>query len=184
MLFDLKSTVLLGLFATSLALPTPDAEADIKHLVARAKIPASVDCDGVTFSVSRSSPIPLHTAPLTPTQGDLIRQTISNSRTQRPWGRKSYPDYFGNKSGGNKVFTNIPDTSNLYGQPLTNPAWVGTADPGRYRVVVNEGYNFVGVMQHLADVSNSFKLCVSVPEVNPPNVNPPDINPPNLPGRI
>ncbi|KAF2028248.1 hypothetical protein EK21DRAFT_90806 [Setomelanomma holmii] len=166
MLFDLKSTVLLGLFASTFALPTPNAEAEVKHLVARAKIPAEADCDGVKFS------------------GDLIRQTISNSRTQRNWGGKSYPDYFGNRAGGNKVFTNIPDTSNLYSQPLTDPAWVGTAGPGRYRVVMNEGYGFVGVMQHLADLSNSFKLCVSVPVVNPPDVNPPDINPPNLPGRV
>jgi hypothetical protein len=115
----------------------------------------------------------------------VIRQTIFNSRTSRPWGRnKYYPDSFGNQAGGKKLFTNIPDTSNLYGQPLTNPAWVGTAEPGRYRVVVNEKYGYVGVMQHLADVSNSFKLCVGVPEINPPDINPPDINPPNLPGRV
>jgi hypothetical protein len=58
MLFNLKSTVLLGLFATTFALPTPDAAAEVKHLVARAKIPASVDCDGVTFSVRIISTLP------------------------------------------------------------------------------------------------------------------------------
>ncbi|KAH7091497.1 hypothetical protein FB567DRAFT_518817 [Paraphoma chrysanthemicola] len=167
MLFNLKYTVLLGLAATTFALPIPDPAAEVKHLIARAKIPANVDCDGVTFS------------------DDLIRQTIYNSRTSRPWGRnKSYPDFFGNQAGGKKLFTNIPDTTNLYGQPLTNPAWVGTAEPGRYRVVVNEKYGYVGVMQHLADVSNSFKLCVGVQEINLRDVNLPDINPSNLPGRV
>jgi hypothetical protein len=42
-----QSTLLFGLFATSFALPAPEPK-----LVARAKIPAMVQCDGKSFSVS------------------------------------------------------------------------------------------------------------------------------------
>jgi hypothetical protein len=113
----------------------------------------------------------------------VIRQTISNSRTPRYVGNKEYPDFFGNRSGSGKVFGNIPDSSVLYGQPLTNPAWTG-GQPGKYRVVVNKNWGYVGVMQHLSDVSNDFKPCTVVPDVMPPNVNPPEIEPPNVPGRV
>lgn len=43
MLFS--ASVLFGLFATTFALPAPE-------LVARAQIPASVNCDGAVFDVS------------------------------------------------------------------------------------------------------------------------------------
>jgi hypothetical protein len=46
MLFS--ASVLFGLFATTFALPAPE-------LVARAQIPASVNCDGAVFDVSSPS---------------------------------------------------------------------------------------------------------------------------------
>lgn len=56
----LQSTVLLGLFATSFALPAP--EAAVKTLLARAPLPASVNCEGRVFTVnppaSSTSPRP------------------------------------------------------------------------------------------------------------------------------
>jgi hypothetical protein len=117
------STVLLTLLTSTFALPAPAPEA---HLVARAKIPASVNCEGQTFTVCHHSQphLPLHKS--NKNQADVIKQTIANSKTSRRASNdKYYPDYFGNKSGNTKVFGNIPDTSNLYGQPLSNPVWTG-----------------------------------------------------------
>ncbi|KAF1916054.1 hypothetical protein BDU57DRAFT_594836 [Ampelomyces quisqualis] len=134
------SSVLLCLVTSTLALPAPAPEA---HLVARAKIPASVTCERTTFSVNE------------------IKQTIANAKIPRQASNgKEYPDYFGNRSGSTTLFGNIPASSNLYGQPLTNPAWTG-GPPGKYRVILNEKFNFVGVVVHTSH--NLFKTCTITP---------------------
>jgi hypothetical protein len=45
-------------------------------------------------------------------------------------------------------------------------------------VVMNEGYNYVGVMIHFG--SNDFRQCTVTPEIVPPNVEPPNVVPPNI----
>ncbi|OAL01314.1 hypothetical protein IQ06DRAFT_347367 [Phaeosphaeriaceae sp. SRC1lsM3a] len=153
-----QSTVLLALASSTFALPAPEPK-----LVARAQIPAGgVNCDGATFSAQ------------------AIRDSIRNSRTPVVASNgKEYPDFFGNNKGSanGKVFPNIPDSSALYGQPLSDPAWTG-GRAGIYRVVMNEGYNYVGTMIHTA--GNNFKTCTPiVAEVVPPHVEPP-----TLPGKV
>jgi hypothetical protein len=51
-------------------------------------------------------------------------------------------------------------------------------------VVVNQNYNYVGVMQHTGGISNAFKPCSVVPDVVPPEIEPPHIEPPNVPGKV
>ncbi|KAH7410185.1 hypothetical protein DE146DRAFT_751893 [Phaeosphaeria sp. MPI-PUGE-AT-0046c] len=152
-----QSTVLLALASSTFALPAPDAK-----IVARAKVPANgVNCNGVVFSAA------------------VIGASLSNARTQRTAANgKSYPDFFGNNKGNanGKTFPNIPDSSNLYGQPLSDPAWTGGA-AGIYRVVMNEGYSYVGTMIHIS--GNDFRPCTPVA-----NVEPPHIEPPVLPGKV
>jgi hypothetical protein len=115
-----KSSILLGLFATSFALPTPDAE--VKSLVARAPYPASVNCEGTVFTVSQ--PISSSTSPcrLKTTQKEQIYNAVQQSWTRRG----KYPASFGNKSGSSKVFPNIPDSNKLLEYPLADPTWTGT----------------------------------------------------------
>lgn len=72
--------------------------------------------------------LPLFQTELTNFQAQAIRDSIRNSRTPVVASNgKEYPDYFGNNKGSanGKVFPNIPDSSNLYGQPLSDPAWTG-----------------------------------------------------------
>jgi hypothetical protein len=97
--------------------------------------------------------------------------------------RKEFPHVYKNLNG---VFGNINNAvTELWIQPLTNPAWTGNSAPGRYRVVMNAGFTYVGVMEHPPGDSTNFRQCTTVPDVQapvPPNVEPPHVEPPVLPG--
>jgi hypothetical protein len=113
-------------------------------------------------------------------QADVIRQSIAESRTPRIVGvnRKEFPHVFGNKSG---PFGNINNAlTTLWIQPLADPAWTGNSAPGRYRVVMNQNFGYVGVMEHPPNDNTNFRLCTTVPDVQAPV--PPHVEPPVLPG--
>jgi hypothetical protein len=86
----------------------------------------------------------------------------------------------------NGVFGNINNAvTELWIQPLTNPAWTGNSAPGRWRVVMNSNFGYVGVMEHPPGDSTNFRQCTTVPDVQapvPPVVEPPHVEPPVLPG--
>lgn len=104
MLFNLKSAFLFGLVTVSYASPIaePNAqEASLVTLQRRAQVPDEITCDSKKF-----------------TKED-INSAIKESKTQHG----KYPEKFGNKSGSNKVFDNIPDSTQLWEEPLANPTW-------------------------------------------------------------
>ncbi|KAF2823054.1 hypothetical protein CC86DRAFT_409825 [Ophiobolus disseminans] len=134
MLSNLKSTVLLTLFATSFALPTTDPETH--PLFARAGIPDKVTCPGKGFTKS------------------TIIATLKAAHTKHP----KYPEPFVNKSckedyGKTVDCFTVPGNAVLLGYPLTDPVWTG-GEPGKYRVIFNTKtgrsgkHEYVGVMYY------------------------------------
>ncbi|KAL7655713.1 hypothetical protein ACMYSQ_007654 [Aspergillus niger] len=134
MLFSLKPTILLALALTAVASPVANPTADEPHtLVSRATI-KDVDCDGTKFTTTD------------------IKNAISQSRT----GAGKYPDTYGNGEGYFKA------TTQLYEYPLVSGGTYTGGDPGKYRVIMNEKYNYVGSLYHIRGVSNGFQKCTNV----------------------
>ena len=138
---NLKSVFVLGLVAVSYASPIAQPDTNVVEgrspsvLVARAKVPDTIDCQGQKFS------------------SDDIKAAMKESKT--PHGK--YPEKFGNKSGSSKVFDNIPDSTQLWEQPLADPTWTGNGSPGKYRVVMKNDYSYAGVM--IESAGGAFTKC-------------------------
>ena len=138
MLYSLKSVILFGLMAaTGLATPMP---AEAGSLVARAKVPDTAKCETTEFTKAN------------------INQALSNSHTQHG----DYPKQFFNKdTGGKPVFDNITPTNDnkYYEYPLvTGDAGYTGGAPGKYRVVMNKNYGYVGLTKHVGS-GNDISKC-------------------------
>ncbi|KAI0545372.1 hypothetical protein F4679DRAFT_561472 [Xylaria curta] len=114
MLFNLRSAFLLGLVAVSVASPTPSFD-----LVARAKIPDPLECDGHTWTKEQ------------------IYNSIQQARALD--GIAHYPKPFLNN--GNIFGTK----AKLWEFPLADPVWQTGVSPATFRVIVNENYGYIGV---------------------------------------
>ncbi|KAI3325416.1 hypothetical protein HD806DRAFT_533085 [Xylariaceae sp. AK1471] len=119
MMFNLKSSFLLGLVAVSVASPTPSFD-----LVARANIPDPLNCDGSTWTK------------------DQIYNSIQQARNLETAGY-TYPMHFNNKdANGNTIFGS---QGGLWEFPLSDPVWRNGVTPGTFRVIVKDDYSYVGV---------------------------------------
>jgi hypothetical protein len=98
MLFDMKSIVLFGLMAVAHASPLPVPEAS--ELSKRAKLGDFLCPDGHTVSEKD------------------VREAYHECRRVDDGKIGKYPAYFGNKDGNNKVFSNIPDGTDLREFPI------------------------------------------------------------------
>ncbi|OJJ67732.1 hypothetical protein ASPBRDRAFT_161318 [Aspergillus brasiliensis CBS 101740] len=133
MLSSLKPTILLALALTAIASPVANPTADEPNtLVARAAI-KDVDCDGTKFTTTD------------------IRNAINQAYT----GAGNYPKAYMNGEGF------FSSTTQLYEYPLVSGTYTG-GDPGKYRVIMNEKYNYVGSLYHIRGQSNGFKKCSNV----------------------
>lgn len=164
MLFSTKSIFLYSLLAVTHASPVPDSS--LSELSKRAKL-SDFDCpDGRVYEHD-------------------IREAYHECRRNDDGQVGKYPAYFGNKSGNDKVFSNIPDGTDLrefpiveggvytsgetsqhphhylVGEMLTYSSEIGV--PGKYRVVTDYKDNrgdFRGVMQHTgATVGGAYVAC-------------------------
>ncbi|KAJ2996587.1 hypothetical protein NUW58_g922 [Xylaria curta] len=115
MMFNLKSSFLLGLVAVSVASPTPSFD-----LVARAKIPDPLVCDGTTWTK------------------DQIYNSIQQARALEN-SNYAYPKRFYNNEN---IFGTPAD---LWEFPLADPVWRNGVSPGTFRVIVKDNYDYVGV---------------------------------------
>ncbi|KAI2785642.1 hypothetical protein POX_h09400 [Penicillium oxalicum] len=142
MFFNTKSIVLFGLMALTSASP-------VAEFSKRAKLGDFKCPDGTTISESD------------------IRTAYHECRRvdDRTYGR--YPAYFGNQAGNGKVFSNIPDGTDLREFPIVIGGGPYTGgEPGAYRVVTDYKDNrgdFRGVMQHTgATVGGAYTACEKV----------------------
>ncbi|KAI3063013.1 hypothetical protein CBS147343_8479 [Aspergillus niger] len=134
MLFSLKPMILLTMALTAVASPIANPMADESHtLVSRATI-KDIDCDGTKFTTTD------------------IKNAISQSRT----GAGKYPDTYSNSEGYFKTTTQLYEYSLVSGSTYTN------SNPGKYRVIMNEKYNYIGSLYYIRGVSNGFKKCTNV----------------------
>ncbi|GFF49223.1 retrovirus-related Pol polyprotein from transposon TNT 1-94 [Aspergillus udagawae] len=142
MLFDMKSIVLYGLITLAHASPLP-------QLSKRAPKLGDYQCpDGTTLS-----------------END-IREALHQCRRLDDSSIGKYPAYFGNKSNNQKVFDNIPDSTDLREFPIVVGGVYTGGEPGAYRVVTDYKDNrgdFRGVMQHTgATVGGAYTACTRV----------------------
>ncbi|KAI0400848.1 hypothetical protein F4802DRAFT_601609 [Xylaria palmicola] len=129
MLFSFKSAFLLGLAAVSVASPAPTA-----NLVARAKIPDPLHCDGDTWTKQQ------------------IYNSIQQARNYETSGYK-YPMEFKDHEG-------LFDASGtLWEFPLTDPVWQNGVIPGTFRVIVKDDYTYVGVTHKEPGTGGSVHKC-------------------------
>ncbi|KAJ9375068.1 hypothetical protein DTO282E5_52 [Paecilomyces variotii] len=150
MFFDMKSVFLYGLVAVAYASPIPASSTAENALTKRAAKLSDYLCpDGSTIAK------------------DDIKTALQECRAHddRTVAR-SYPKPFGNKSGGGKVFSNIPDGTDLREFPIISGAAYTGGPPGAYRVVTdykNNRGDFRGVMQHTgATISGAYEACTPV----------------------
>ncbi|KAJ5971424.1 Guanine-specific ribonuclease N1/T1 [Penicillium vulpinum] len=143
MLFDLKSIVLYGLVALAHASPLPE-------LSKRAKLSDFHCPDGTTLS-----------------EHDIC-EALHECQTHDDGKVGKYPAHFGNKSNYQKVFNNIPDSTDLREFPIIV---VSAGVPGAYRVVTDYKDNrgdFRGVMQHTGTtVGGAYTACTRVANTKP-----------------
>ncbi|KAL4749312.1 hypothetical protein BDW72DRAFT_194941 [Aspergillus terricola var. indicus] len=141
MFFDMRSVVLYGLMALAHASPLPD-------LSKRAKLSDFQCPDGTTLS-----------------EHD-IREAFHECRRLDDRSIGKYPAFFGNKGQDGKVFSNIPDGTDLREFPIIVDGVYEGGDPGPYRVVTdykNNRGDFRGVMQHTgATVGGAYTACTRV----------------------
>ncbi|KAF9893072.1 hypothetical protein FE257_012483 [Aspergillus nanangensis] len=141
MFFDIKSIVVYGLMALAHASP-------LLELSKRAKYGAFQCPDGNILSE------------------DDVRAATNQCQKFDDGKLGKYPAPFGNKSGGQKVFSNIPDGTDLREFPLLVGDVFNEGPPGAYRVVTDykDTYGvFRGVMQHTgATVGGAFTACTRV----------------------
>ncbi|KAL4737897.1 Ribonuclease/ribotoxin [Aspergillus similis] len=141
MFFDMRSVVLYGLMALAHASPLPE-------LSKRAKLSDFQCPDGTTLS-----------------EHD-IREALHQCRRLDDGSIGKYPAFFGNKGQTGKVFSNIPDGTDLREFPIIVDGVYGGGEPGPYRVVTDYKDNrgdFRGVMQHTgATVGGSYTACTRV----------------------
>ncbi|KAJ5123973.1 Guanine-specific ribonuclease N1/T1 [Penicillium bovifimosum] len=145
MIFDFKSIVLYGLVALAHASPVPE-------LSKRAKLSDFQCPDGTTLS-----------------EHD-IREAYHECRRLNDGSIGKYPFKFGNKSGGAKVFSNIPDGTDLREFPIIEGGTYSGGVPGAYRVVTDYKDNrgdFRGVMQHTGPtMGGAYTACTRVDTKN------------------
>ncbi|KAL4812448.1 Ribonuclease/ribotoxin [Aspergillus spinulosporus] len=141
MLFDMKSVILYGLMALAHASPLPE-------LSKRAKLGDFQCPDGTTLS-----------------EHD-IREALHECRRLDDGSIGKYPAFFGNKGQNGKVFSNIPDGTDLREFPIIVDGVYEGGEPGPYRVVAdykNNRGDFRGVMQHTgATIGGSYTACTRV----------------------
>ncbi|KAJ5554879.1 hypothetical protein N7535_007322 [Penicillium sp. DV-2018c] len=141
MIFDFKSIVLYGLMTLAVASPVPG-------LTKRAKLSDFQCPDGTVLS-----------------EHD-IREAFHECRRHDDGSIGKYPFKFGNKSGGGKVFSNIPDGTDLREFPIVDGGIYTGGLPGKYRVVTDYKDNrgdFRGVMQHTgATVGGAYTACTRI----------------------
>ncbi|PYI00186.1 Ribonuclease/ribotoxin [Aspergillus ellipticus CBS 707.79] len=146
MLFTLKPTILLALALTAIASPIANPNPNPEtNLVARAAVKA-VDCNGVKFTTTDIN--------------NALKEAkvVQTAKDDGKKGYGKYPEYYGNAE---KLFTS---TSNLYEYPLVDGTYSGTTsagEPGKYRVIMNEKYKYMGSVYHPAGTGNTFKLCTN-----------------------
>lgn len=161
----MKSIILYGLMAVAHASPVPAPE--VSELSKRAKLGDFICPDGKRLS-----------------END-VRQALHECRRHDDGQVGKYPAFFGNKNSDQKVFSNIPDGTDLrefpiveggvytggetsqrprhhlVGKRLTYSSEIGP--PGKYRVVTDYKDNrgdFRGVMQHTgAAVGGAYEAC-------------------------
>ncbi|GAD97533.1 conserved hypothetical protein [Paecilomyces variotii No. 5] len=146
MFFDMKSAVLYGLVAAAYASPIPGSSAVTDSLIKRAKLGDFTCPDGSTV------------------QREDVRNALNECREHDDRTvAGSYPKYFGNQSGNQKVFTNIPDGTRLREFPIIANGVYTTGNPGAYRVVTDYKDNrgdFRGVMVHIGPtVGGAYQAC-------------------------
>ncbi|KAJ5295489.1 hypothetical protein PENANT_c001G06685 [Penicillium antarcticum] len=141
MFFDMKSIVLYGLMALAHASPLPE-------LSKRAKLSDFQCPDGTTLA-----------------EHD-IREALHQCRRLDDSSIGKYPSKFGNKSNNQKVFSNIPDGTDLREFPIIVGGTYNGGEPGAYRVVTDYKDNrgdFRGVMQHTgATIGGAYTACTRV----------------------
>ncbi|KAJ5475729.1 hypothetical protein N7539_008016 [Penicillium diatomitis] len=138
MFFSTKSIVLYGLIALTSASP-------VAEFSKRAKLGDFLCPDGTLIEEKD------------------VREAYHECRRvdDRTYG--SYPKYFGNQAGTGKVFSNIPDGTDLREFPIVIGGTYNGGQPGAYRVVTDYKDNrgdFRGVMQHTgATVGGAYSAC-------------------------
>ncbi|KAK2768748.1 hypothetical protein FQN54_000604 [Arachnomyces sp. PD_36] len=144
MLFGMKSIFLYGILAVTHASPVPAP--GLSELSKRAKL-GDFDCpDGRVYESD-------------------IRAAYHECRQNDDGKVGKYPAYFGNKSGNDKVFSNIPDGTDLREFPIVEGGVYTSGSPGKYRVVTDyKGRgDFKGVMQHTGStVGGAYTACTRV----------------------
>ncbi|ORY61461.1 Ribonuclease/ribotoxin [Pseudomassariella vexata] len=149
MLFNMKSVILYGLMAIAQSSPLPVSDNKEGDLSKRAKLGDFLCPDGTTVL-----------------EAD-VRQAFHECRRLNDGSIGKYPEFFGNKNGNVKVFTNIPDNTDLREFPIIKGGvYTGDGSPGAYRVVTdykdNKG-DFRGVMQHTGPtVGGAYQACTLV----------------------
>ncbi|KAK6597831.1 hypothetical protein ACHAO1_010383 [Botrytis cinerea] len=132
MLFDFKSAIILALVASISAAPTLTEENSSLE-VRGGKTIKDVDCGGVKFT----------------------RADIQATKNEEHLQKGAYPKRYYNLDKP-KIFGTPKE---LYEYPLTVPVYQKGKEPGKYRMVLDEDYNYQGTMYHVDGVSNAFKAC-------------------------
>ncbi|OQE34594.1 hypothetical protein PENCOP_c017G08568 [Penicillium coprophilum] len=142
----MKSIVLYGLMALAHASPLPE-------LSKRAKFGDFKCPDGTTLS-----------------END-IREAFQECRKHDDSSVSKYPAKFGNKNNNQKIFSNIPDDTDLREFSIIVGGKYTSGVPGKYRVVTDykdDQGNFRGVMQHTgAATGDAYTACTRVTSPRP-----------------
>ncbi|PWY81906.1 hypothetical protein BO70DRAFT_396694 [Aspergillus heteromorphus CBS 117.55] len=143
LLSTLNPTILLALALTAIASPVanpiPETNLIERDLIPRAQV-KPVDCNGVKFTTTDIN--------------NALKQAkvVQTAKDEKKAGYGKYPAFYGD---GEKLFQS---TSNLYEYPLVDGIYSGSellfsfqttaGEPGKYRVIMNEKYKYMGSTYH------------------------------------
>ncbi|PYH29604.1 uncharacterized protein BO87DRAFT_430387 [Aspergillus neoniger CBS 115656] len=146
MFFSLKPIIILALTLTAVASPITNPIVEETNILVTRAQKKDVDCNGQKFTVAD------------------INNALRQAKVVEKAKEDGATDYDGYPKVNNNHENLFSSTSALYEYPLVSGTFSGKngVHPGLYRVIMNEKYNYMGSVYHVAGVSNAFKKCTNV----------------------